>query len=263
MSNSSLDPKVCIYVVGHKQFNMPVKDSMYTPLMVGNQHGAVPEGWLSDSTGTNISEKNPRYNELTGLYWIWKNSNADIVGLCHYRRFFTTPAGKIRNVLTGRAGNFIDENCIKRILSSHDVILHNKTFTPGGNRKQLCIKENDSEEIRKSRLSKNILDIMDIAFKAMYPEDYIIYEKVMNGRYAHLLNIIICHKELLDQYCEWLFPLLYKIEAEIDRKFPGQKHTRCMGMIAERLLDVWVLKNKLRVKECFTLNTERIDWKFW
>lgn len=263
MSKNSRDPKICVYVVGHKQFNMPVDDPMYIPLVVGKQHGDIPEGWLSDHTGENISDKNPRYNELTGLYWIWKNSDADIAGLCHYRRFFTTPVGKIRNMLTGKKDEFINEDYIKKVLSSYDVILHNKTFTPGGNQNQLRIKENDSEELKKSKLSKEVLDSMNDSFEKMYPEDRLIYEKVMNGRYAHLLNIMICHKEILGQYCEWLFPLLYEMEAEIDRQFPGKKHARCMGLIAERLLDVWVLKERLRVKECFTVNTERIEWKPW
>ena len=263
MNENSSKPKISIYVVGHKQFDMPVKSSIYIPLMVGNQYEELPEGWLSDSTGENISGKNPRYNELTGFYWIWKNSNADIVGVCHYRRYFITPVGKIKNVMTGKKSKFITENYIKKSLSSHDVILHNKTFIPGGNLEQLCVKKNDSKECEKSRLSREILDVMNHSFQKLYPEDYVTYKKVMNGRYAHLLNIVVCYKEIFNQYCEWLFPLLYDMEKEIDRQFPERKHERCMGLIAERLLDVWVLKKSLRIKECFTVNTERIDWKPW
>ena len=38
----------------------------------------------------NISEKNPYYCELTGLYWAWKNLDAEYIGLVHYRRYFTS-----------------------------------------------------------------------------------------------------------------------------------------------------------------------------
>lgn len=263
MHKNFQDLKTCIYVIGHKKFTLPAMDSIYIPLVVGNQYGAVPEGWLSDQTGENISDKNYRYNELTGLYWIWKNSDAEIAGLCHYRRFFTTSVGKIRNVLTGRKDQFINEDYIKKVLDSYDVILHNRTFTLGGNQKHVCINKKDSKETQNSKLGIEVLELMNNTFKKVYPEDEIFYQKIMNRRYAHLLNIFICPKSLLDQYCEWLFPLLYAMEQEIDRQFPGQTLPRCMGLIAERLLDVWILKKKLRVKECFTINTEKIEWKPW
>ena len=44
---------------------------------------------LHDNTGENISTENEYYGELTGLYWIWKNTDIqddDIVGFCHYNK---------------------------------------------------------------------------------------------------------------------------------------------------------------------------------
>ena len=44
---------------------------------------------LKDNTGDNISSKNPCYGELTGLYWVWKNTNIaddDVIGFCHYNK---------------------------------------------------------------------------------------------------------------------------------------------------------------------------------
>ena len=76
-----------IYIVTHKDFNNPVNQKGYLPLQVGTDiNGVINEDWETDNTGDNISSKNLSYNELTGLYWIWKNSKEDIVGLCHYRR---------------------------------------------------------------------------------------------------------------------------------------------------------------------------------
>ena len=78
-----------IYVITHKQFKYADElSSGYTPMMVGANFNPNPQNYLTDNTGENISDKNKEYCELTGLYWIWKNSRSKNVGLAHYRRFF-------------------------------------------------------------------------------------------------------------------------------------------------------------------------------
>ena len=64
------------------------EDKMYIPVQVGSE-GKADLGYQKDNEGENISEKNPYFCELTGLYWAWKNLNADYVGLVHYRRYFS------------------------------------------------------------------------------------------------------------------------------------------------------------------------------
>ena len=77
--------KIKVIIAAHKQYLMPDKDC-YLPVQVGSAlHKAV--GYTPDNTGDNISEKNPYYCELTGLYWAWKNLPADVLGLVHYRRY--------------------------------------------------------------------------------------------------------------------------------------------------------------------------------
>ncbi len=75
-----------IYVMTHKKIeNLPEK--IYQPLHVGRE-GKEDLGYPGDHTGEQISSKNPYYCELTGMYWIWKNVSCDVIGVCHYRRFF-------------------------------------------------------------------------------------------------------------------------------------------------------------------------------
>ena len=75
-----------IIVATHKKAKMPTQNS-YLPIQVGASIN--PDlGYTKDNTGENISNKNPYYSELTGLYWAWKNLDSDYIGLVHYRRYF-------------------------------------------------------------------------------------------------------------------------------------------------------------------------------
>ena len=78
-----------IYVLTHKKFDYE-KNDLYEPLLNGSALLNEDFGYTRDDTGDNISNLNPYYAELTGEYWAWKNSNVDIIGFCHYRRYFVT-----------------------------------------------------------------------------------------------------------------------------------------------------------------------------
>jgi len=79
-------PSVQIVIAAHKPYRMPA-DPIYLPLQVGAS-GKESIGFRRDDEGENISELNPFFCELTGLYWAWKNAEADYRGLVHYRRHF-------------------------------------------------------------------------------------------------------------------------------------------------------------------------------
>ena len=75
-----------IIVAAHKKYRMPA-DDIYLPLHVGAE-GKESIGYQGDNIGENISNLNPYFCELTGMYWMWKNLKADYLGLAHYRRHF-------------------------------------------------------------------------------------------------------------------------------------------------------------------------------
>ena len=78
--------KTEIWVVTHKKYK-EIDDDLHKTIQVGKSLG-TDLGYVGDDTGDNISYKNPFYCELTGMYWLWKNYKCDIIGICHYRRFF-------------------------------------------------------------------------------------------------------------------------------------------------------------------------------
>ncbi len=242
-----------IYIAAHKDFISPVKDKIYVPIQVGAKlHGRIRDGWLMDDTGWNISEKNSTYNELTGLYWVWRNSNEDIVGLCHYRRYFVTLSGKLRNLLFRQKTGFINRTWIERRLSKYDLIVHNKTFCISG----------VGTAYRKSQGYVGEIESLHKVLKKYHPAYVGPFRKVMGAKTCHLLNMMIGRKEVVDQYCVWLFDVLQKMEAELARR--GKNcYERRLAMFAERMLDIWIVANNLKVKEIYSINTERVDWKMW
>lgn len=242
-----------IYIVAHKKFDNPIFEDIYQPIQVGTAlHDEIDSRWEKDNTGIEISEKNLSYNELTGLYWIWKNSKEDIVGLCHYRRYFVRLKGKVKNLFLGSCGDFLQKEYIEKILSSHDIVVHNKTYFRQGCRQQYIDTQKYPDDIKMLRK----------VLKMYYPDYVPAYDKVMKGRKCHLLNMVIGRKEVVDRYCEWLFDVLFKVEGQL--KANGEdSFERRMGMLGERMLDIWIIKNNIRIKEMFTINTERKDWKMW
>ena len=77
---------VKIFVCYHK--NTPIyKSECIIPIHVGKANTELELDMIKDNTGDNISERNASWCELTALYWIWKNVQADYYGLFHYRRF--------------------------------------------------------------------------------------------------------------------------------------------------------------------------------
>lgn len=250
-----------MYVVAHKKYESPIRDdNMYIPILVGknsNQLKLEFDKCVVDNMGDSISDRNGRYNELTALYWIWKNSDAEIVGLCHYRRYFVKLGGKLANVFMGKKCGFIDGGYIAGKMKKYDIIVHNKTYFKRKSLEQL------SDQSSVTYVSIEIMQLAERVFENVYPEDLYIYRKIINGKTAHLLNMFVARKEVVDRYCKWLFGYLFVLEEAIDRMFPNENLPRVMGLIAERLLDVWLVKERIRVKECFSINTEKRNITNW
>ncbi len=104
--------RVQVIIATHKKYRMP-EDEMYLPVHVGAEGKVDAEGnpldlgYTKDNTGENISNLNPSFCELTGLYWAWKNLDSDYIGLAHYRRHF---------------GNKNSGNVWRRVLKYEDIV---------------------------------------------------------------------------------------------------------------------------------------------
>lgn len=230
-----------IYIVTHKRFDPPQLND-YVPIQVGKNQTHSELGYLSDETGDNIAEKNSTYCELTALYWLWKNCTDPVVGLCHYRRYFT------RNPFSINPRYYLSFEKAQSILKEYDVVLPEKIY--------LKSSVQDKYSLSGAGLQKD-LDELERIIKRRFPEYFEYYHKVMIGYEEYFWNMFILKKELLDQYCCWLFAILGELEKVTDLSSYDSRQKRIYGYISERLLNVWVEKNHLKVYECPVVQSDK------
>lgn len=234
-----------IYIVGHKQFELPVLDDNYLVIYVGDKikEFAKENGLLTDDccNEDNIASKNATFCELTALYWIWKNDNSDsFVGLNHYRRFFLSKVKK---------GEFLAGNEIRTSLETYDIILPKKLKFCHTIRQFYC---------RTTGYEKDLKSLENIIEKD-FPDYLEAYRYFLEGKEMVYANMFIMSKENLGKYCNWLFDILFQLEEKIDLKDYTQAEKRVFGYMGELLLNVWVIHNKLKVDYFEIINTEKTN----
>ncbi len=238
-----------IIVATHKQYEMP-SDAVYLPLHVGaegksDENGnPLDFGYAKDNIGDNISAKNASFCELTGLYWLWKNVEADYYGLVHYRRHFKGRGcgKKLKNVITGQQ--------LECIFEKYDIILPKK--------RHYLIETNKSQYLHAHH--REGLEETEKVIKEFYPDYLNSFNYVMNKRSGHRFNMFVMEKSLFNDYCGWLFGILFKVESRIDISDWDRSEQRVFGYLSERLLDVWIDKNKPQYKEIPYMFMEKQNW---
>lgn len=233
---------VKIIIATHKGSWMP-DDPLYLPLHVGKKNKAEI-GYQGDDTGDNISDKNSYYCELTGMYWAWKNLNAEYIGLAHYRRHFCFKKKKSNydSVLS------LDE--VKKILQNNDVILPKK-------RKYYI--ETMFSHYANTHDANHLILTKDIISKQC-PDYVSAFDLVMKKRSAHMFNMFIMKRDAFSAYCDWLFPILEELETCIDYTKLPPFEARLFGRVSELLLDVWITKNNVSYKEINWVQLGKVNW---
>ena len=235
--------KVTVVVAAHKPYAMP-NDPLYLPLHVGAE-GKEPFGFTGDNTGDHISAKNPTFCELTGLYWAWKNLDADYIGLAHYRRHF---GGKGRG--KDPLSRVLTEAEAVRLLEGRDGILPKE--------RHYYIETLYDHYAHTMHVEP--LDITGEIIRERYPAYAEAFEALKTRRSAHVFNMLILRRDHLDAYCTWLFDILFELERRVDTTDYDAFHARFFGRVSERLLDVWLSQNPLDIVEVPMVGMEKTNW---
>jgi len=222
------------------------------PLQVGSS-GKESIGYKRDDEGENISSLNPFFCELTGVYWAWKNIDADFIGLVHYRRYFSVkPHAK---------------NLWQAVLKQNDIELDLekiKIFVP--KKRKYYIETLYSHYAHTHHIYQ--LDEVRRILYDRFPDYIDSFDRVMNRNWGYMFNMMIMEKDIYNDYCTWLFDILFELKERLGEHGLTPFHSRYYGRISEIIFNVWLeqnmkvgIFNKEEFKEIPVIHMEKINWK--
>lgn len=177
--------------------------------------GTLSDDMQRDDRGENISARNRQFCELTALYWLWKNAKEEVVGLSHYRRHFLLPQ---------------NWTALMREYQI-DVILPTPLYVAPG----------VGENYRQRHDSRDWDWLMEY-LRRMDPQRYKSVEKFSAGNLYSPCNMLVTKKEVLNELCTWLFPILFAAAEHIGEKDDPYQN-RYPGFMAERLITYFFEEN--------------------
>ena len=196
-------------------------------LQVGAARTDVRVAKLTDNAGDNISERNGNYSELTGLYWLWKNRlladagrGERYYGLAHYRRMFELS----EDDLTRMQDNGVDV-----------VLPYPMPYEPG------------MEAHHQRYLTDAEWGAVLQALEELQPEYAKAFGEILQQEYMYNYNIIIARGDVLEDYCSWLFPILFRVE-ELNDPEGVKAPNRYVGYIGETLETLYFMYNRERLR---------------
>lgn len=232
------------------------KDNILTPIHVGravarkkmdpqsDNYKWLMDNLIGDDTGENISEKNSSYNEMTSLYWAWKNydqlGNPEYIGMMHYRRHFVFHEGKKGELRFDKfdQSNYYDqinysEEKAEQFVEGLDYVVHMGTVDN--------VYKHYTDSHKKEDLDEAIAIV-----KELHPEYSEICDEYFAGNDSNFCNMFILKKELFFEYCEFVFSVLEEFEKRVDlsekRLFISERVT---GIFFAKLLKNKDLKYKI------------------
>jgi hypothetical protein len=260
-----MEQQLSVFSIVHKDYPMP-KAEFIVPLQVNKQATKLQLGYASDDTGENIAERNATFCELTALYWIWKqlpNIQSSYIGLCHYRRYFIE---KSAPSLTQKISALFHSKKKKETI---DMPLGNEALQLASSLKAQAQMLHYLQEgnvvlpLKKDfRIRKDLVfTIKDQFVYTHLMEDWLTLEEAVKKTHPaytqslqffhqqtslHCYNMFVGSKAFVQGYCEWLFPVLFEIERNIQLSaYPYQR--RVIGFMGERLLNLYIHHNNIPI----------------
>ena len=179
------------------------------------------KNYIFDNTKDNISGLNLWFGELTGTYWIWKNTDHEIVGTNQYRVFYETAILQIKPQTIYITKKVDISSAFQKNLSQRFSVFDQYGLCHGYDVWRLLydLCQNPEFTLRSSMIDQ---------LRSQYQ--------------LSQYNMFIAEKTIFNRLCEILFEILFKfydtykdLLPEISEKIG---HNRTLDFLAERILNM-------------------------
>lgn len=174
------------------------------------------QGFLFDDIGDNISNLNRYLGDLTGLYWVWKNTTEAPVGTNQYRRMWNTDHVQ---ALEYRTDTLYVLQRVEFDQSAYDQYVH--------------WHGQWGMNLLQSAADKNQIDPLHVS-------------QLKHIRYLHCNNMFFAARPLFDQVCERLFAIILPLYRSVSHVLPTApaNQTRTLAFLAERILTLMFVNSE-------------------
>ncbi len=256
-------PNIKIILAYHNRRCPVLQSDILCPVQTGSASAdrLFPD-MLHDNEGENISEQNLKYNELTALYWAWKNQdrlgNPDFVGLMHDRRHFLfNPQLPIPNKhitwlpqspiymfppVCKKYQSYLTDSAIRHYFPQYDVMV----LKPYDNTPRIIKGTMRDRFLCSPGMTYEIFDVWAAAVKQLYPDYTAEVEQFSKGTTEYMCNMFVLRKDLFDEYCQFLFAVLQQVDAQVDSADFSDDKKRFLGYLGEFTLSLFIMKLKQR-----------------
>lgn len=168
------------------------------------------KGYLFDDVGDNISHENKWLGDLTGLYWVWKNTTDEFVGTTHYRRFW-------------------DESQMSQVSYDENTIYITR---PG------VFTCDTYYQYVEAHTEIGLLTLRELAKRGKVDLKPEMIDDLRKVNFLSTCNMFFAHRKIFDRMCEVLFPIVLEHLEGTRYVLPfiqPKDETRMVAFVAERL----------------------------
>lgn len=225
-----------LYIIAcHKDRSTTKLSSPYLEIC-NSDSGKHPLGYefYDDSYSVNITEKNKAYCELSQLYSVWKNDfNYEMIGLGHYRRLLNLD--KSFSYTHFYQANFSELDSISQRIAENMTVEPNTFF--------VSTAFNVGSILEQFKIfHPQLLDLFEYSFSLFNkqnPNSPDAKNFFTNNGQLSTCNMFYGSKDLVDQWCNQIFNLLFELEKDVPTDLDGYQ-SRWAGFFAERYLSFFV-----------------------